>query len=216
MGTVLRTVLNSWGLVAGVAYADDHGKGQKKKPVMTKQAAPKKKQAAPKKKQAAPKKKQAAPKKNEKAGSSLCVVQIAGTDQMQYDKKKISVASHCKSVQLTLEHSGKLPKAAMGHNWILVKKEDLSPVVAAALQAGPSLDYTPKNDKRIIAHTGMVGGQEKTTTTFELRKLEQGKEYQYFCSFPGHSGLMRGVFVWEKGKQDGGAKKLRGGSKKKT
>ena len=77
---------------------------------------------------------------------------------MQYDKKKITVPSKCKSVKLTLKHSGKLPKAAMGHNWILVKSEDLAAVSTAALQAGPAQDYTPKGDKRIIAYTGMVGG----------------------------------------------------------
>ena len=53
-----------------------------------------------------------------------CALQIAGSDMMQYDKKVLQVDSSCSRVTVTLTHSGQLPKAAMGHNWVLTKVAD--------------------------------------------------------------------------------------------
>ena len=59
------------------------------------------------------------------AADKVCKVDIAGTDQMQFDKKEIAVAADCTEVEVTLKHTGKLPAQAMGHNWVLAKTADL-------------------------------------------------------------------------------------------
>ena len=53
------------------------------------------------------------------AADKVCKVDIAGTDQMTFDKKEIAVAADCTEVEVTLKHTGKLPVQAMGHNWVL-------------------------------------------------------------------------------------------------
>ena len=48
-------------------------------------------------------------------------VTINGTDQMTFDVKEIRVKPG-QRVNVTLHHSGSLPKTAMGHNFVLLKK----------------------------------------------------------------------------------------------
>ena len=126
--------------------------------------------------------------------ADACKLEISGNDQMQYDKQELSVPASCKEVTLTLHHSGKLPKEAMGHDWVLTLTSDLGPVAQAGMSAGASKDYLEAGDKRVIAHTKVIGGGETTSVTFSTAGLKAGGDYSYECTFPGHSALMKGKF----------------------
>ncbi len=128
------------------------------------------------------------------AADDKCKLEITGNDQMQYDKKELAVPATCKEVTLTLHHSGQLPAAAMGHNWVLVATPDLSAVANAGMGAGLASDYVAAGDKHVIAHTKVVGGGQSTSVTFPTAALKAGGDYSYLCSFPGHNALMRGKF----------------------
>lgn len=123
-----------------------------------------------------------------------CKLEITANDQMMYDKQTLWVSSGCKSVTLTLHHAGKLPKAAMGHNWVLVNGPDLPAVANAGMGAGAASDYVPAGDKRVLAHTKLVGGGESDTVTFSTAGLKEGSDYKFLCTFPGHNALMHGTF----------------------
>jgi azurin len=127
------------------------------------------------------------------AADKVCKLAITGTDLMQYDKKELVVAGDCTSVELTLTHSGKLPKEAMGHNWVLVNTPDLNAVANAGLSAGPSNNYVTPGDKKVLASTKVVGGGATATVTFPTSILKKGGSYSYLCTFPGHNSSMRGV-----------------------
>jgi azurin len=124
----------------------------------------------------------------------VCKLEITGTDAMQYDKKELSVAADCTQVELTLHHSGKLPAQAMGHNWVLSKTADVSGIASDGVGAGFANDHIKPGDARVIAHTKIVGGGQSTSVTFPTSKLKAGESYTYFCSFPGHSSIMKGAF----------------------
>ena len=128
------------------------------------------------------------------AAADACKLEISGNDQMQYDKKELEVPASCKDVTLTLSHTGKLPAAAMGHNWVLVSTPDLTAVATASMGAGPANDYVPPGDKRVLAHTKVIGGGQNITVTFSTAALKAGGDYSYLCTFPGHNALMRGKF----------------------
>jgi azurin len=128
------------------------------------------------------------------AADKVCKLAITGTDLMQYDKKELDVAADCTAVELTLTHGGKLPKEAMGHNWVLVNTPDLAAVANAGMSAGLASNYLAPGDKKIIANTKVVGGGESASVTFSTAALKKGGDYTYFCSFPGHNSTMRGVF----------------------
>ena len=123
----------------------------------------------------------------------VCKLEITGTDAMQYDKKELSVAADCTQVELTLHHSGKLPAQAMGHNWVLAKTADVSGIASDGVGAGFAKDHIKDGDARVIAHTKIVGGGQSTSVTFPMSKLKAGESYTYFCSFPGHSSIMKGT-----------------------
>jgi len=127
------------------------------------------------------------------AADKVCRLQIAGTDQMTYDRKELVVAADCTQVEVTLTHTGKFPKEAMGHNWVLVKAADLSAVANAGMGAGPQNNYLAQGDKRVLASTKIVGGGESATASFRASLLRKGESYMYLCTFPGHNTQMRGV-----------------------
>lgn len=126
--------------------------------------------------------------------ADACKLEIAGNDQMQYDKKELAVPATCKEVTVTIHHAGQLPAAAMGHNWVLVNTPDLTAVANAGMGAGLASDYVGANDKRVIAHTKVVGGGQTASVTFSTAALKPGGDYSYLCTFPGHNALMRGKF----------------------
>lgn len=121
-----------------------------------------------------------------------CSVAIEGNDRMQFNVDQINVPASCSEFTITLNHVGQLPEAAMGHNVVVVETTDFAGVAADGLTAGAEAGYVPANDDRVIAATEMIGGGESTSVTFSTASLEEGGDYTFFCSFPGHSALMRG------------------------
>jgi azurin len=124
-----------------------------------------------------------------------CTATIDGNDAMQYDQKSITVPKTCKQFTVTLKHTGKLPKASMGHNWVLGKAADESGIIADGMKAGADQNYVKPGDTRVIAHTKLIGGGESDSATFPVSKLKAGESYAYFCTFPGHAALMKGTLT---------------------
>jgi azurin len=124
-----------------------------------------------------------------------CTISLKGDDAMKFDQKEVTVSAGCATITLELTHTGKLPVAAMGHNVVVSKTADLAGVARDAMKAGAASQYVPKGDARVIAHTTLVGGGQKTRITFPGKKLTAGGDYSFFCSFPGHSTLMKGKLV---------------------
>jgi azurin len=129
-----------------------------------------------------------------RAADDPCKLEISGNDLMQYDKTELSAPATCKEITVTLHHTGKLPKEAMGHNWVLVNAADLVEVANAGLTAGLPNSYVAPGDKRVLAHTKTIGGGETTSVTFTTSILKKGGAYAYLCTFPGHNALMHGTF----------------------
>src|SRR5690606_19065048 len=69
--------------------------------------------------------------------AATCNVDIEGNDAMQFNKASIAVPASCKQFTVKLKHAGKLPKAAMGHNWVLSKAADVQAVANDGIPAGP-------------------------------------------------------------------------------
>ena len=129
------------------------------------------------------------------AAGKTCQLAISANDQIQYDKKQLTITADCAQVTLTLTHTGKLPATSMGHDWVLVKADDLAGVANDGLTAGAGNGYVKPNDARVIAHTKVVGGGESTSVTFATAALKKGQQYKYLCTFPGHNALMNGDFI---------------------
>lgn len=124
-----------------------------------------------------------------------CTIKLQGDDRMQFDQKSVTVSASCPTITIELAHTGKMAAQVMGHNVVISKTPDVAAVAAAGMKAGVAAGYVPKGDARVIAATPVIGGGAKTTAKFAGNKLKAGGDYTYYCSFPGHSSIMKGTLV---------------------
>ena len=122
-----------------------------------------------------------------------CATEIEGNDAMQFNVGSITVPASCTEFKITLKHVGQLPVAAMGHNVVITKMADMQAVAADGIGAGADASYVKAGDARVIAHTDLIGGGQTTSVSFPVSKIKDGGPYEFFCSFPGHSALMKGT-----------------------
>ena len=119
-------------------------------------------------------------------------VTITGNDTMQFDLKTFE-AKAGEKVELTFKNIGKIPKIAMGHNLVILKK-GVSAIafgqkaMGAGANATNALPNSVKGDT--IAATKLLGPAESETITFTA---PDAGDYEYVCTFPGHFAMMRGV-----------------------
>ena len=130
-------------------------------------------------------------------GSNHTEVTISGNDAMQFDIKSFN-ASAGSDFKLTFKNIGKLPKIAMGHNLVILKKGVSAikfgqKVLAAGGSATNALPESVMDD--VLAHTKLLGPGETEVINFKV-PMETGS-YQYVCTFPGHFAMMRGVMEVE-------------------
>ncbi len=123
--------------------------------------------------------------------AATCSVDLEGNDAMKYNKTAIEISKSCKSFTINLKHTGKLAKNVMGHNVVIAKTVDMKGIDADGMKAGIASDYLKPKDSRIVAHSKLIGGGESTSVSFDPAKLGAGPN-SFFCSFPGHSALMKG------------------------
>ncbi|QEY26048.1 azurin [Neisseria zalophi] len=124
---------------------------------------------------------------------AVCDMVVEADDAMKFNTNEINISKACKEYTITLKHVGKIPKAAMGHNLVIAKTEDVDGIVKDGAAAQVDNGYLKVGDERIIAATQLIGGGEEATVTVDTSKLAEGDKYEFFCSFPGHIGLMRGT-----------------------
>ena len=126
----------------------------------------------------------------EEAKQDTLKITLNGNDKMQYDLSEIEVYEG-QTVILTLHHTGTMPMASMGHNFVLLKKgTDLDKFGAEAAKAREN-GYIPTDKTDIIANTKLIGGGESDSITFVS---PQKGTYDFLCSFPGHYSVMKGKF----------------------
>jgi azurin len=128
------------------------------------------------------------------AQAANCQLTVEANDMIQFNARALQVDAGCSEVQLTLHHVGKMEAHVLGHDWVLARSADVAALANAGIAAGFDKGYLPPGDKRILAATRIVGGGEATTITFSTANLAPGGDYSFFCSYPGHTSMMRGRF----------------------
>lgn len=126
-----------------------------------------------------------------------CATEVEGTDAMQFNVGSIVVPASCATLKITLRHVGKLPVTVMGHDLVVAKAADMQAITTDGIAAGAAANYLKPGDARVIAHTKLVGGGQSDTVSVPVAKLKNGGPYAFFCSFPGHSVMMKGTISVE-------------------
>lgn len=120
-------------------------------------------------------------------------ITINAGDDMKFDLSEIKVKEG-QTVKLILNHTGNMTKEAMGHNFVLLNAGVVLSDFALAAMKAPDTDYIPAGTTDVIVHTKMIGGGQ--SDTIEFTAPAKGN-YEFLCSFPGHSALMKGTFIVE-------------------
>lgn len=121
-----------------------------------------------------------------------CATQVEATDMMQFNVGAIAIPASCKTFRITLQHVGKLPVTAMGHDLVIARAADMQGIATDGMHAGAAANYLKPGDTRVIAHTRLIGGGQSDTVTVPVARLKSGGPFAFFCSFPGHSAVMKG------------------------
>ena len=133
-------------------------------------------------------------KTESKEDSNAVNVGLTGNDLMQFNKNEIKVKAG-QEVTLTLRHVGQMEILVMGHNFVLLKPGvNINEFAIKAAEVGQDSDWIPDGGKDVIVHTEMIGGGQSTSITFTA---PEAGTYDFICSFPGHSALMKGKFIVE-------------------
>lgn len=129
------------------------------------------------------------------ATPSGSVFELTANDAMKFSVTRFEAQAGTE-LKVVLTNLGSMPKAAMGHNWVLLKKGVDGKAFADAAATAAATDYIPPSPlgDQIIAHTKMLGPKQTDEITFKV-PTEPG-EYVFLCTFPAHyvSG-MHGVLV---------------------
>lgn len=129
------------------------------------------------------------------AQAATCSVNLEGNDAMKFNLANIDISKKCSSFTINFKHTGKLAKNVMGHNVVIALASDMKGIDADGIKAGLAADYIKAGDTRVVAHSKVVGGGETTSVQIPVAKLKGAGPYAFFCSFPGHSTMMKGTLT---------------------
>ena len=107
---------------------------------------------------------------------------------MRFDIENIQV-NNDSWVRIILINEGE--QIAMKHNIVFVNYGSRKEVATQAINAGPNMKYVP-NNVNIIASSDLAEPGE--TVILEFKAPRKGN-YEYVCTYPGHSESMRGYFI---------------------
>jgi azurin len=128
------------------------------------------------------------------SANAVATLELTANDSMKFNVTRFEVKAG-QDVKVILTNIGSMPKQAMGHNFVLLKKSAEVETFDKAAIAAAATDYIPANlQDQIIAHTKLLGPKQTDEITFKA-PTEPG-EYVYLCSFPAHyQAGMKGVLV---------------------
>lgn len=118
--------------------------------------------------------------------------EITANDQMKFSVNAIEAPAD-QEFSVTLKNVGTIPKAAMGHNLLILKPgTDVTAFAMAGMTHADKNYIAPEYADKVLAATRVLGPGESETLTV---KLPPG-EYPFLCSFPGHAlAGMKGVLT---------------------
>ena len=128
--------------------------------------------------------------------NDVTVVEITADDKMRFNIESFAVPVGG-LVKLKLVNLGKMPKATMGHNLVILEADINVNTFATDAASSRDNDYIPlQYSGGIIAATKLLGPGESDTVEFTAPEV--AGDYNFLCSFPAHIYAgMRGVMTVE-------------------
>ena len=118
-------------------------------------------------------------------------VEIQVSDNMRFTPVRLE-ARRGELLRIVLKDVGTMPKAAMAHNFVLLRKGADPKGFADKSATSRATDFiAPSVKDQVLASTKLVGPGETADVTFTAPR--EAGHYTFICSFPGHFAVgMRG------------------------
>ena len=110
-------------------------------------------------------------------------------EEFKFDQSILSAKAGT-VVALIFKNTAKTP--GLQHNWVLVKAGTKDQVATAGTAVGPTNDWIPQKDDRVIANTKLVDPGKTGEVQFTA---PAAGTYQFVCTYPGHNITMFGEFT---------------------
>ena len=122
----------------------------------------------------------------------VATINLTANDAMQFNTAEIKISAG-RTVKLNLKHVGKMPLEMMGHNFVLLAQgTDINAFSAAGVTAKDTEYIAKAMADKVIAKTKLLGGGESDSIEF---KAPAPGTYDFLCTFPGHSAIMKGKLI---------------------
>jgi azurin len=122
------------------------------------------------------------------------IVALQGTDHMKFLPAVIQ-AKRGERLRVSLRTVGAMPKVAMAHNFVLLKKgADVQALVTASAMANTTDYFAPAQRANVLSVSKLAGAGE--TVEADVTVPTVPGRYVFICTFPGHyQGGMKGVLI---------------------
>ena len=121
---------------------------------------------------------------SEAGGPARLQISVEG-DALEFDSSSLT-ATAGSEVVLTFNNVSTINQ----HNWVLVQSGTKDAVATDGTLAGPTNDWIPLDDERVLFHTKLLNPGQ----TEEIRFTLEAGTYQFVCTFPAHNFTMFGDF----------------------
>ncbi len=121
-------------------------------------------------------------------------VEVTVNDQIRYSTKKLEGKAGT-PMEITLKHTGKIPKTSMSHNLVILRPGSMVASISAKCGQAKESNYIAtdaETKSAILASAPQLGPGETYVIKFTPR--EPG-DYPFLCTFPGHFGEMNGTIT---------------------
>ena len=129
-----------------------------------------------------------------KAATPPIKIEITANDQMRYSTRKIEGKVGV-PMEITLKHIGKIPKASMSHNLVILKPGSMKAMISAKCVQAKDNNYIAtdaESKAAIIAYSPQLGPGESHVVKFTPTAAG---DYPYMCTYPGHFSEMHGIIT---------------------
>ena len=128
--------------------------------------------------------------------ASNCSFELEGNKMMQFSTSTINIDKTCSSFTIKFKNTSDLPIDLAGHNVVVSKSSDFDNLITLIDPAnGINQGYLPPSPA-VVGKTPLLGPDETYDLVIDLNKLDISQQYVYWCSFPGHYGIMKGNLVF--------------------
>ena len=121
-------------------------------------------------------------------------VEVTVNDQIRYSTKRLEGKAGV-PMAITLKHTGKIPKASMSHNMVILKPGSMVASISAKCGLAKDTNYIASDAETrsaILAFAPQLGPGDSHVIKFTPK--EPG-DYPFLCTFPGHFGEMSGIIT---------------------